>query len=53
MIAGEGGNGGMTEERWGAVAEACTEIEPDGARPQTATEASELWRTAYRLGATE
>lgn len=43
----------MTEERWGTVAEACTEIEPDGARPQTATEASELWRTAYRTNVPE
>lgn len=43
----------MTEERWGTVAEACTEIEPDGERPQTATEALSLWKNTFRTDQNE
>ena len=43
----------MCDERWGAVAEASTEIEPDGGRPQTAKEATDLWRNTLRTDPTE
>ena len=43
----------MCEERWGSVAEAFTEIEPDGGRPQTAKEAKELWSNTLRTNPLE
>ena len=34
----------MSEERWGAVAVACDEGDPEDSRPQTAAEAARLWK---------
>lgn len=38
----------MCEEKWGAVAVACDDGDPDGGRPQTAKEAKELWENTFR-----
>lgn len=38
----------MCDERWGELAEAFTEIEPDGGKPQTAKDARELWGKVFR-----
>ena len=41
------------DERWGTIAEACTETEPDGDKPQTAKEALSLWKNTMRSDPTE
>lgn len=43
----------MCEEKWGAVAAACDDGDPEGERPQTAKDAAKLWKAWFRVNSLE